>query len=1583
MDDHSQYLISNKEFISQIIDDAHRGECFVPFIGSGLSSPSGIIMGQEFTRYLCYTFYLIIAERKRSSFSDDPSHSQRWSLERQGWPDYQSEANVKEAFTWIRDEFSKICARYGWDINYEQHPSIYGPVIKSLHPTSRAISDDLYDTMAKPPVPLILRGATFQDRPDRFRQILESWNHHVSTAHNEIVEDFEDYLLDHGMSYSEQIIEKGIRSLSDWKATLTFLSRIRVSADGSERIMMESPDNSIIDAFNTFITRGKKPNLGHKMLAQLSKPLRIRTLLTTNFDNLTETAFEELDQKLTVLAVSTKGDLPSENTVRAQDTLVKLHGESHDTRADLSLDEEPSDVDKRTFQAYLTRVHRELSSRPRNPKAKSDSRSDRLLVIGYSGGDHRCIQMIKHWLENGSHDPRIYWICYNDSDVKRVRALFRSEKFSGRVITTQTARPDLLLFELYQKLELTLPPGGTTYEFLHAAPPSRESASQLSNSSIEAARQLLSKEPNCNIINRIGKTNTRALATQALSKVIEQIILGGNCQLNEVDRRFLKAMRWVPKEPKQDKNTQPIKRDPWVIIAATAVAQATSIAFQNLSKNYGKKIFWFELEDHVDGTALLREFLRMLAVRCGAFMTNHVSMHPESLGPPRALGSPDDRQKFVEGLAGHLKSVLQSYRVDAETIVIFLYGRDSYGQCAGISPKPKPWSKDCFEQLHALIEAFAKTGIHVIYFPLTSEHARQRRIRIQELTKAISRQVNTLIGSVNTPTSDDGDTSDVENGKADPILYEFIDEVYKRNRAIDEREIASLGTLTSFTNDTVLKLFDGNFLTKSGGRSSGGDYHSEERMKLEFLYALTLFRVSRYPTALYTEGVLPCPFKFNGLGIDNDRIRADETQLLVQQLISMEVFYEKPGGLLWFHGDVRRALQSGLENANSKPNVPSLSNKKSLISGRSRIHFWIADWYSKAFLSSGHIAPFIESIYHLCSSAYYANCANFRHQTSSRKDKDDLRYYRIHAFETALLQATRNIMVAWNKIEFWQASSQKVAWLEGTENLKVALSESLRLLGESKTNLAPATHALDVFIKTLDSLSEAIVLAGRSGGRKNTYVTNLHHWRGRKTKKSNPEEEYADLSVEHDWKILGNESNKEFESEIRKHFGKLGSEFVAIPECIDEYVFGDSSVSKLGLVKGKVRRQIGSSEQYQKLVWLITEIAYLHLRRGKANYHAKKVINWSDWLKCSLYCDLGIDFCKHVAEDAYHFELTYKAKLQGLYGIALANLGRFDEANRHLIDAQSLVRASGTTTRLDHAIIKCRMAELKLTQCFWMKRILESKSISYKYGSNVNANSKLPIGLGLVEFLPEPSRFNKGRQVPNTYSLDKFIIRQKIDFSLNDSRKESKYFHPFRDPVWKLRSVGVNSLKVKNLNAPFLPASFEELLHSKMPHLICPGAAELDQINCSKWHNDYLNELRIQFRSNLDDAVILLENAEALMQGVTHNTHWWFQVRLMQLRIYGYLEYIEDDAGQCIVFRRTGAREGIVKAFHDAWRIAGEDTFRLMRSLRYLHDAQMWYGDSELVDLRPYLQHIERNIACQNLSNNNLLRQMWNQMKGK
>ena len=105
----------------------------------------------------------------------------------------------------------------------------------------------------------------------------------------------------------EYVVDYAIRSCYSWQATLTTLARLR---QWNDRVFLdEKPAPSVFDSFNAHITRDRQPNLGHKMLAHLSRPLRTRIVLTTNFDTLLEDAFKRLHRELTVFSVQKSGFL--------------------------------------------------------------------------------------------------------------------------------------------------------------------------------------------------------------------------------------------------------------------------------------------------------------------------------------------------------------------------------------------------------------------------------------------------------------------------------------------------------------------------------------------------------------------------------------------------------------------------------------------------------------------------------------------------------------------------------------------------------------------------------------------------------------------------------------------------------------------------------------------------------------------------------------------------------------------------------------------------------------------------------------------------------------------------------------------------------------------------------------------------------------------------------------------------------------------------------------------------------------------------------------------------------------------------
>ncbi len=102
------------EFINKIVQDADLGYSFAPFIGSGLSSPSGIIMGVEFTNYLAFTTYLVLADPTDRPKTHGENESHRWNISKKGWPPLPTKDEVDLARNGSINALSNYANNFNW-----------------------------------------------------------------------------------------------------------------------------------------------------------------------------------------------------------------------------------------------------------------------------------------------------------------------------------------------------------------------------------------------------------------------------------------------------------------------------------------------------------------------------------------------------------------------------------------------------------------------------------------------------------------------------------------------------------------------------------------------------------------------------------------------------------------------------------------------------------------------------------------------------------------------------------------------------------------------------------------------------------------------------------------------------------------------------------------------------------------------------------------------------------------------------------------------------------------------------------------------------------------------------------------------------------------------------------------------------------------------------------------------------------------------------------------------------------------------------------------------------------------------------
>ncbi|MCA8993159.1 MAG: SIR2 family protein [Planctomycetaceae bacterium] len=1594
-------LLSSSEFISKIIQDADMGHCFVPLVGSGLSSPSGIIMGMEFTNYLAFTTYLVLSDPHERAKTHGEGNKSRWDICKRGWPPLPTSSEVSATTDWVFRQFDKICERYDLLPNHPKNSH----EIRSLSPGRTSgparvsgVSHEILTSLLHPRIPSILAAPGSSHSSEAAARLASLLLRRTVSGQPTTAGAAHMLLAESTGSFHNGVIEAGIRSLHDWRETLMFLSSVSVK---SNRLEFVAPNYSIIDRFNSFITRDKHPNLGHKMLAHLSGPLRIHAVLTTNFDSLIEDAFRALQMNIRVLPVSSKGHLPEPQSISADFAVVKLHGEAQDTRADLSLDEEPSDEDKSIFSAYLTRGAGHLrSGESEHPDKK------RLLVIGYSGNDHRCVQMIKHWLECRSdrelaeqtNKPLVYWVCFSKWDVERIRRIFGATEYAKLVRATQTERPDLLLYELYQRLMLSLPPGGLTYEFSHVVPPRLAksptfSQTQIENAitcadamedTLEASRVLLSEKASSEATRQLN----RDVAVQEVYQLILDL-LEGRIELGTTgDKKpyFIgkqsTAVLWQPRYRNRNanENSDIYPTGPILIDCLGGVTRGAAKAVEEIGTK-SRKVFWIDAQDYMDADALLRDLLRSLALRCGAYQGRQVTQHPLDHplgGSPTGNSRPSETEepapknpnweRDAKAVAKHLQDVLVNYRIDASQIVVMIYGRDSYGVCSGLVPSPwvntdsKP-NKASFNGLHCILEALAIAQIPVIYFPLVETRAEQKRSRFAPKKEA---------GRASYQNDSDAWNSWPYDEVATAIFESETDSDKKTGLCLSHTESGK----TSIFPDLVGKILSQfgkaartpDHLLSFEQESERFSLLSEKRRHLTFLYAATLFRHSRHLNALCSEAVFHCPFRFNQVAVDNDYLRSEQLTRWIDELRESQIFYEKPGGASWMHRDTRMAIQVALESLSlSQPNSNSdTAVNRHLWEMRSRQHVWIGDWYHKAFMSSGHLTPIIESVHHRIMAALFAPRAFYKRTESDLRsdEKVALAEYRFVLYESSLIEAQKCLYSAWRALRLWQPSPIEVSWVGKAHRDEIAKQlavASKRIVDdieeEDQTNLTRkwkerAERAATGLLDTLKALSQDLLLEG--GGAEYRDKESSEQQEGGKgnnptaTKTSSPEvspvnaaltaavlgraqtehnakgEKVVEpLEIDHGW-FQVNSSIEELENHVVKSFksprvnlGEILNEIQSLTGVLRKapggVVANVDRLTDLSKQKGKWKgRYDDDPKVLHDTVWLLGEFAYLMLRRAKLVFHAEQKVEPSFWLASTIACNLGIDFCRHLPTWLSEYDLYTRVKLQTVYGVSLANLGRFFESARHLNEAQAILSKVPGASRADLAILMLRRSEALLTECEWTAMIAEGTLVHREVSDQDHYFVRID---------------NKNSLLGET------------DMRLIDGQPES--------PGWSIGELAENIHKEAEAKRWYVPPRIAECFRKTAK------GNEVVKVTLETGRHAEKKETVIGFPLTkstlaslcvnlLDEAVALLDQAEHGLSGTSQSSLWWSRLHTLRLRVYGLLAKV-DDPCDCLIFRNRSAEQGIFESFHHALRIARRDPFRRYRALKYFFHAEQWH----------------------------------------
>ncbi len=1072
--------------------------------------------------------------------------------------------------------------------------------------------------------------------------------------------------------------------------------------------------------------------------------------------------------------------------------------------------------------------------------------------------------------------------------------LFSSRSFDDRIRSVLTSRPDLLLYELYQRLQLSLPPGGLTYEFSHVLPPQRSQpydhdetqvASVLSESKAPGktadliakyTRRLLRDatvmaccEATLNAINGVGGSSEKSVLTEARQWEpryrIDETLPGGDWRIKEAVSQ-LKAM-------------------PTILNSSGGVVRASSLAASKLTREFNKKVFWIELQDYPDVDSLLRDFLRSLALRCGQFQAKHVTLHPVSEGFQESDHN-DAVDGFLKRVVSHIKSALEEYRTDPGSVAVFLSGRDSYGCASGTVSTP--WTDEVeFRRLHVFIEALGRVGIPTAYFPCSKERSDRKLnlIRSPKVHGGLDLEATSLASEV-PPLA--------KAWPSDPIAERLF-------QSGDRQPVEEIAADLSVFND-ILKEALGDFFDISKMRDGTlnfvlkNDISIETFKKMEFLYALTLFRHSRHTNAIAAEGAFSCPHRFQTRAVDNDFVRALQVDRWTEELCRARVFFTKPGGALWMHRDIREAIHSVLGRTDiSKIQFPGRRHSD-FRETRGRTHFWIGEWYHKAFCSSGHLTPVIESVYHLVSSAIYSQFALPKLNPGEKLTKTQWVRYRCMMFESAVAQASKTLLLSWRFIELWQASSAKVAWLDKPQRDKImkALNSVIKKIDPDKAHREKLNRCKDQFEAIHKALHNAVVL---EGGRCERGSTSWSTPDSIVMRLADGTDQTAPETLAHGIDVI-RKPEEEFWKEVREPLKTRAS--ARLWEVLLAVGRGEAGSRQFGEAKANWKAGATTS-QIQNLIWFLGEASFVVLRRAKLQFHSTGFIDNRSWLISTLCCNLGIDLCKHLPAWNLEYEINSKIKMHSIYSVGLANLGRFFEANRHLNEAQGLLSKWQHGTPEDQAIISIRRAEVKLTECFWISRLLEANLDFSRHGI-VRVRGKNRVGNSVNRQYATPS-FREGAVL-----------------------------------CWSLNSMNY-VLDSTDASDKVLPPNIFEALRRSRPVGFDPASKDA----CERWATDARANLRKVFSAILDEAVRSLEIAEKNLGGSSQSSLWWSRLHTLRMRIYGLLDQLPEDAELCIIFRKQSADNGIFKNFLSAKRIAGEDDFRRLRALKYFLPANRWY----------------------------------------
>jgi len=456
-------------------------------------------------------------------------------------------------------------------------------------------------------------------------------------------------------------------------------------------------------------------------------------------------------------------------------------------------------------------------------------------------------------------------------------------------------------------------------------------------------------------------------------------------------------------------------------------------------------------------------------------------------------------------------------------------------------------------------------------------------------------------------------------------------------------------------------------------------------------------------------------------------------------------------------------------------------------------------------------------------------------------------------------------------------------------------------------------RAQKLLIKTMKVVCDAFTTEGGGKKREGKAETELSLMSQDSPSIIRADGEFPCLSSS--WEVICSKKDL-FESEIKAQFGRITPRlniFDALTHLNDEF----------GAIAAKSTWKMhyaGNRQTLSNMIWLLAETSYVFLRRAKLQYHATGEISFDRWVKSARASNLGLDLCRHLPFSHLEFHLQSLVKLHSLYAISLANLGRFFEANRHLNEAQALLSKTPGASAADFAIVNLRRAEVRLTECYWIRMFLVEKSSQRDETLELQSHGVLTSKAMRVHF------------------GEKTTVRLFNGDSMHEGWTESHVGRALRDPTGK------------KFNIVFVPPKIAECFRkSGIPRLTKAKTSLLPADGGDRWKYKLQENLLRLYSGTLDEAWSLLEQASAGLSGTSQSSLWWCRYHTLKVRAFSALTPLKNTASESLAFRKEPPDLGLHECFTALIRISGSDRFRQFRALKYFFDANHWlstYGQS-------------------------------------